>query len=173
MGSVFSCLASSFMYLGEFLENLFLALGEIGAVLTRGIIGIIVGLCDVLAATSCCCRVPWSDRPDRSTYTFAATQTTNAVVTESPLATIGGKHVLASVFTKEGREQRQEIKAAKKKAAELKAEEDAVVRSAKKEEEVKKKKAEVEAAKKAAKEEKEKAALQAMEEKSAATPKAY
>ncbi|CBQ71829.1 conserved hypothetical protein [Sporisorium reilianum SRZ2] len=151
MGSVFSCLASTFIYLGEFLENVFLALGEIGAVLVRAIFGIVVSLCDLLAAISCCYRVPWSERPDRSFYTFQTNTTTTAAVTSSnALSDVGGKQVLSSVFTKQGREQRKQIKAAKDKEAALKAEEVTAARSAKK--------AEVEAQKKAAKEEKEKAA---------------
>ncbi|SJX61701.1 uncharacterized protein SRS1_12685 [Sporisorium reilianum f. sp. reilianum] len=152
MGSVFSCLASTFIYLGEFLENVFLALGEIGAVLVRAIFGIVVSLCDLLAAISCCYRVPWSERPDRSFYTFQTntTTTTAAVTSSNALSDVGGKQVLSSVFTKQGREQRKQIKAAKDKEAALKAEEVTAARSAKK--------AEVEAQKKAAKEEKEKAA---------------
>lgn len=143
MGSVFSCLASTFIYLGEFLENVFLALGEIGAVLVRAVIGIVVSLCDLLAAISCCYRVPWSERPDRTSFTFVSTSNTTATVTSSnALSDVGGKHVLSSVFTKEGREQRKQLKAAKDKAA--------AARGAKK--------AEAEAQKKAAKEEKEKAA---------------
>ncbi|SPO23102.1 uncharacterized protein UTRI_01780 [Ustilago trichophora] len=166
MGSVFSCLASTFIYLGEFLENVFLAIGEIGAVLVRAVIGIVVSLCDLLAAISCCYRVPWSERPDRSFYTYGAANT-NLASTNTTLATVGGKQVLSSVFTKEGREQRKEIKAARKKAAVLKAEEDAAVRFVKKEEEAKKK-AEATAQKQKAKEDKEKAALKATEEKKAA-----
>ena len=170
MGSVFSCLASTFVYLGEFLENVFLAIGEIGAVLVRALIGIVVSLCDLLAAVSCCYRVPWSERPDRSFYTYT-TQTTDLATTNATLATVGGKQVLSSVFTKEGREQRKEIKAARKKAAVLKSEEDAAVRTAKKEQAAKKK-AEAAAEKLAVKEEKEKAAVKAKEEKAAATAKA-
>jgi hypothetical protein len=49
------------MWLGELLENVFLAIGEIGSILVRGIFGLLIGLCDVLAALSCCCRVPWSE----------------------------------------------------------------------------------------------------------------
>lgn len=158
MGSVFSCLASTFMYLGEFLENVFLAVGEIGAVLVRAIIGIVVSLCDLLAAISCCYRVPWSERPDRSSFTYSAQTTQLAAANTSTLASVGGKQVLSSVFTKEGREQRREIKAARKKAAELKAQDDAVVKNAKKEEDANKKAA-AEEEKKAAKAEKEQAAL--------------
>ncbi|TKY86770.1 hypothetical protein EX895_004410 [Sporisorium graminicola] len=161
MGSVFSCLASTFLYLGEFLENVFLAVGEIGAVLVRGIFGIVVSLCDLLAAISCCYRVPWSERPDRATYTFVATNNaTAAVTTSNALSDVGGKQVLSSVFTKQGREQRKQIKAAKHKLAAIKAEEVAAARNSKK--------AEVEAQKKAAKEEKEKRALKATQEKVAA-----
>jgi hypothetical protein len=140
MGSVFSCLASTFLYLGEFLENVFLAVGEISAVLVRALFGIVVSLCDLLAAISCCCRVPWSERPDRAYYSYSA-PTTHAIATTNPaaLSTIGGKQVLSSVFTKEGREQRKQIKTARKKEAELKAEQDASTRAAKKDEEAKKK----------------------------------
>ncbi|GAC96361.1 ribosomal DNA transcription factor [Pseudozyma hubeiensis SY62] len=132
MGSVFSCLASTFIYLGEFLENVFLAIGEIGAVLVRAIIGIVVSLCDLLAAISCCYRVPWSERPDRSFYTYSTNTTTMVASSNSALATVGGKQVLSSVFTKEGREQRKQIKAARIKAAALKAEQVAAARDAKK-----------------------------------------
>lgn len=129
MGSIFSCLASTCIYLGEFLENVFLALGEIGAVLVRAIIGIVVSLCDLLAAISCCYRVPWSERPDRSFYAY----TTNAAAVNtngnSTLATVGGKQGLSSVFTKQGREQRKQMNAARKKAAALKAEEVATAQS--------------------------------------------
>ncbi|KAJ9478326.1 Ribosomal DNA transcription factor [Pseudozyma hubeiensis] len=132
MGSVFSCLASAFIYLGEFLENVFLAIGEIGAVLVRAIIGIVVSLCDLLAAISCCYRVPWSERPDRSFYTYSTNDTTMAASSNNALATVGGKQVLSSVFTKQGREQRKQIKAAKSKAAALKADQVAAARDAKK-----------------------------------------
>lgn len=138
MGTVFSCLASTLIYLGEFLENVFLAIGEIGAVLVRAIIGIVVSLCDLLAAVSCCYRVPWSERPDRSFYTYS-TNTATIAANDSALASVGGKQVLSSVFTKQGREQRKEIKAAKKKAAALKKEEDAAMREAKKADEAAKK----------------------------------
>lgn len=130
MGNVFSCLASTFIYLGEFFENVFLALGEIGAVLVRGVIGVIVTLCDLLAATSCCYRVPWSERPDRSSFTYS-TNTTAVVTNKGALAAVGGKQVLSSLFTKEGREQRKQVKAVKKKARALKQEESAAAKCAK------------------------------------------
>ncbi|SPC66866.1 uncharacterized protein UHOD_02397 [Ustilago sp. UG-2017b] len=177
MGSVFSCLASTFMYLGEFVENAFLAVGEIGAVLSRALIGIVVSLCDLLAAISCCYRVPWSQRPDRSFFTYSShtyssqDNTQLATTNSSTLASVGGKQVLSSLLTKQGREQREEIKAARKKAAKVKAEKDAVVRIAKKEE-AKKKKTAAEEENKSAKAEKEKAALKAKEEKAAAAVKA-
>ncbi|KAJ1027454.1 hypothetical protein NDA18_003460 [Ustilago nuda] len=140
MGSAFSCLASTFMYLGEFVENAFLAVGEIGAVLSRALIGIVVSLCDLLAAISCCYRVPWSQRPDRSFFTYSSQDNTQLATTNSStLASVGGKQVLSSLLTKQGREQREEIKAARKKAAKVKAEKDAVVSITKKEEEAKKK----------------------------------
>ena len=81
MGTVFSCLATGFMYLGEIMSTAFLAVGELGSVLSRGLFGLIVGICDVLAACMCCCRVPFEDRPDRDGYTY----TTLAVVQPSPL----------------------------------------------------------------------------------------
>ncbi|CCF53571.1 hypothetical protein NDA11_000350 [Ustilago hordei] len=171
MGSVFSCLASTFMYLGEFVENAFLAVGEIGAVLSRALIGIVVSLCDFLAAISCCYRVPWSQRPDRSFFTYSSLtyssqdNTQLATTNSSTLASVGGKQVLSSLLTKQGREQREEIKAARKKAAKVKAEKDAVVSITKKEEEAKKKTA-AEEENKSAKEEK------AKEEKAAAAVKA-
>lgn len=178
MGSVFSCLASTFMYLGEFVENAFLAVGEIGAVLSRALIGIVVSLCDLLAAISCCYRVPWSQRPDRSFFTYSSLtyssqdNTQLATTNSSTMASVGGKQVLSSLLTKQGREQREEIKAARQKAAKVKAEKDAVVRIAKKEEEAKKKKTAAEEENKSAKAEKEKAALKAKEEKAAAAVKA-
>ncbi|EST07583.1 hypothetical protein PSEUBRA_002669 [Kalmanozyma brasiliensis GHG001] len=129
MGSVFSCLASTFIYLGEFLENVFLALGEIGAVLVRGVFGIIVNLCDLLAAVSCCYRVPWSERPDRSFFSYS-TNTAAVVTNQSALASVGGKQVLSSVLTKEGRQLRKQIKAARKKEVALKQEQDAAAKSA-------------------------------------------
>ncbi|SNX83277.1 uncharacterized protein MEPE_01984 [Melanopsichium pennsylvanicum] len=169
MGSVFSCLASTFSYLGEFLENVFLAIGEVGAVLVRGIIGIVVTLCDLLAAISCCYRVPWSERPDRSFYTYTVTNTVpegaNTMLTQ-----VGSKQVLSNLFTKEGREQRKQITEARKKAVALEAEEDAAVRSAKKQEEVEKA-AKADAEKREAGDEKERAALKAEEEKKAAAVK--
>ncbi|SYW77846.1 uncharacterized protein UBRO2_02038 [Ustilago bromivora] len=128
------------MYLGEFVENAFLAVGEIGAVLSRALIGIV-------------------------------DNTQLATTNSSTLASVGGKQVLSSLLTKQGREQREEIKAARKKTAKVKAEKDAVVRIAKKEEEAKKKTA-AEEENKSAKAEKEKAALKAKEEKAAATVKA-
>lgn len=48
-----------------------LAVGEVGAILVRGLFGLIVGICDVLAACMCCCRVPFAERPDRDGYTYS------------------------------------------------------------------------------------------------------
>ena len=168
MGTVFSCLASAFIYLGEFFENVFLAVGEMGAVLVRPCSASWSAFVIFFAAISCCYRVPWSERPDRSFYTYS-THSTKAVATSSSkaLASVGGKQVLSSVFTKEGREQRKQVKAAKKKAAALHTEQVAAARSAKKVEEDQKK-AKVEAQRQAAKADKEKAALKAKEEKTAA-----
>ncbi|KAL9935211.1 hypothetical protein V8E36_005559 [Tilletia maclaganii] len=68
MGAVFSSLGTVFSWVGMVFETLCLAIGEIASVLVRGIFTIVVGLCDVLAAVSCCCRRPWSDRPSRGQY---------------------------------------------------------------------------------------------------------
>ncbi|PWZ00653.1 hypothetical protein BCV70DRAFT_160059 [Testicularia cyperi] len=151
MGNVFSCLASTFLYLGEFLENVFLALGEIGAVLVRAIFGIVISLCDLLAAISCCYRVPWSERPDRSYFNYQ----TNLATTD--MTSVGSKQVLGGVFTKEGREHRKVAKEARKKALEIKAEADA---AAQKEQKEARQKAKKEAADAKLKEKEEKAAAQ-------------
>ncbi|PWO01066.1 hypothetical protein FA09DRAFT_335706 [Tilletiopsis washingtonensis] len=110
MGVVFSCFAQSFMWLGELLENVFLAIGEIGSILVRGIFGLLIGLCDVLAALSCCCRVPWSERPDRTSYTY-----------HTAASNVGGRQVFASL-TPAGRAARKQQKAAAKKEHELRIE---------------------------------------------------
>ncbi|CAD6884249.1 unnamed protein product [Tilletia controversa] len=68
MGVVFSTLGTALSWIGTALEMSLLAIGEIASVLVRGIFTIIVGLCDVLAAISCCCRRPWSRRPSRGPY---------------------------------------------------------------------------------------------------------
>ncbi|UZJ56982.1 hypothetical protein CBS101457_006302 [Exobasidium rhododendri] len=75
MGIVFSYLASSFMFIGELSSTAFLALGEVGSLLVRGVFGLVVGICDILAACMCCCRVPFSDRPDRDGYTYTTLAT--------------------------------------------------------------------------------------------------
>jgi hypothetical protein len=71
MGIVFSSFASCFMFIGEILSYLCLGIGELGSILVHGIFGLIVGICDVLAACMCCCQVPFSDRPDRDGYTYS------------------------------------------------------------------------------------------------------
>lgn len=58
------------MLIGEIFSTLFLAVGEVGAILIRGLFSLIVGLCDILAACACCCQVPFSERPDRNGYTY-------------------------------------------------------------------------------------------------------
>lgn len=63
------------MFVGEILSTATLAIGEIGALLVRGIFALIVGICDVTAASMCCCRVPFSDRPDRDGYTYSTVRT--------------------------------------------------------------------------------------------------
>lgn len=83
MGVVFSCLASCFMFAGELLSSVCLGLGEFGSILCRGLFGVIVGICDVLAACMCCCQVPFSDRPDRDGYTYSTLAFTNPVVNNS------------------------------------------------------------------------------------------
>ncbi|PWN47352.1 hypothetical protein IE53DRAFT_254542 [Violaceomyces palustris] len=108
MGCVFSCLASCMMWTGELLENLMLAIGEIGSVLVRGVFAIVVGLLDVLAAASCCYRVPWSERPDREFYTYSSLG-----------REVGGRSVLKSTFSKQARKERRQIKEARAKEREL------------------------------------------------------
>lgn len=139
MGCVFSCFSTVFIWVGELLENVCLAMGEIGAVLVRAVVGILVSLCDCLAAVSCCYRVPWSERPDRSDFIFTAQTTELAANNTSTLASVGGKRVLWSTFTKEGREQKRQIKAASKKVKELKAEAMAMAKAEKKEAEAREK----------------------------------
>ncbi|KAE8219693.1 hypothetical protein CF319_g6658 [Tilletia indica] len=68
MGVVFSTLGTVVSWIGTALETVCLAIGEIASVLVRGVITVIVGLCDVLAALSCCYRRPWSRRPSRGPY---------------------------------------------------------------------------------------------------------
>ncbi|PWN35163.1 uncharacterized protein FA14DRAFT_160432 [Meira miltonrushii] len=70
MGIVCSCFASTFLLIGEIFSTVFLAVGEVGAMLVRGLFSLLVGLCDVLAACMCCCQVPFSERPDRNGYTY-------------------------------------------------------------------------------------------------------
>ncbi|KAN0063229.1 hypothetical protein ACQY0O_004393 [Thecaphora frezii] len=118
MGCVFSCLATSLIYVGELLQEICLALGEISAVVVRAVFGLFVTFFDILATISCCWRVPWDERPDRSTYVYRA----------EVLSDVGGKKVLSSRFTREGRAQRRQIKAAKKKELELEAEAKAAAR---------------------------------------------
>ncbi|KDN47342.1 hypothetical protein K437DRAFT_255884 [Tilletiaria anomala UBC 951] len=110
MGVVFSCFASVFMYTGELLEHALLAIGEIGSILIRGLFAILVGLCDILAAISCCCTVPWSQRPDRTGFSA-----------DTLSADVGRGGVFASFCTSQGRVRRQEQKLAKKKEQDLKA----------------------------------------------------
>lgn len=103
MGQVFSCLASACACVGELLENVCLALGEVAAVLVRGVVGLLVGLLDLLAALACCWRVPWSQRPTGTMLVLPATP-------ESNLESVGGKRVLYSLFA---RQERKTAKAAK------------------------------------------------------------
>lgn len=69
-GIVCSCMASTLILVGEVFSTLFLAVGEVGAILVRGVFALLVGICDVLAACACCCQVPFSERPDRNGYTY-------------------------------------------------------------------------------------------------------
>lgn len=102
MGQVFSCLASTCGCVGEVLENVCLAIGEIGAVLVRGVFGILIGLLDLLAALSCCWRVPWSQRPTRTMILLPTPPSPSSAVphqqAKSHLSTIGGKRILHSLF---------------------------------------------------------------------------
>jgi hypothetical protein len=93
------------------LLDVFLFIGEIGSLLVRGIFSFLVGLCDCLAAWSCCCQVPWAQRPNRTSYDFRSMGTN-----------VGRGGVLASYTTKDGRAARQQVKDAKKKEAEMKKE---------------------------------------------------
>lgn len=52
-------------------------------------------------------------------------QDTNFVATNGALASVGGKKVLRSVLTKEGREQRRQNKEAKRKVEEMREEDEA------------------------------------------------
>ena len=97
------------MYIGEILENVFLAVGEVSAVLVRLVFNLLVSLCDLFATISCCCRVPWSERPARGFDNHS-----------SQFAAVGGRQVMAGIVTKEGRERRQQEKEAAKKEKELK-----------------------------------------------------
>ncbi|CAO1617200.1 unnamed protein product [Parajaminaea phylloscopi] len=125
MGCICSCFASVFMWTGELLENVFLALGEIGSILVRGIFTLLVGLCDVLAAASCCWRVPYDERPDRNTYVFSAASAgggnnnVNALALPPTSPAAGRIGVLRSWFTKDGREARKQERDARKRAREL------------------------------------------------------
>ena len=83
MGIVFSCLASACMLIGELASTLFLAVGEVGSLLARGLFGLIVGICDVLAACMCCCQVPFSERPDRNGYTYTTLATKKTLVNKT------------------------------------------------------------------------------------------
>ncbi|CAO1638707.1 unnamed protein product [Sympodiomycopsis kandeliae] len=103
MGCVCSCFASVFLWTGELLENLFLAIGEIGSILIRGIFSILVSLCDLLASVSCCWRVPYDERPDRQTYQFHNLA--------QPLS-----QPRKSLLTKEGRAQRSAEKQSRRAA---------------------------------------------------------
>lgn len=79
--------------------DVFLALGEILSVLTRGIFSVLVGICDVLAAASCCWRVPYDQRPDRGTFVYS-----NAITKD-----VGGGKVLGKVVkSQEERARRRE-----------------------------------------------------------------
>lgn len=81
------------------------SVGEVGAILIRGLFGLIVGLCDVLAACMCCCQVPFSERPDRGTYTYSSIHRSN----------VGSTQVLLGGFTKQGRRDRAVRKELRKK----------------------------------------------------------
>lgn len=70
------------MFLGEFTSCLCLGVGQLSSVLVRGAFGLVVGICDVLAACMCCWQVPFSDRPDRDGYTYA---TLNADISKAQL----------------------------------------------------------------------------------------
>ncbi|PWN25762.1 hypothetical protein BDZ90DRAFT_61982 [Jaminaea rosea] len=108
MGCVFSSLAQVFLYVGEFFENVFLLLGEILSVLTRGIFTLLVGICDILAAASCCCRVPYDQRPDRGTFVYS-----NAITKD-----VGGNKVLNKmVISQADRAKQREDKLKKTEAA--------------------------------------------------------
>lgn len=131
MGIVCSCFASVFMWTGELLESesirflwaghvsdpnriradVFLAVGEIGSLLVRGIFGLLVGCCDLLAAVSCCCTVPYSERPDRTSYTVTSLN-----------HNVGRGGFYQSYFTETGRVQRTQEKLAKKKEHDLRTE---------------------------------------------------
>lgn len=75
-------MASTFLLLGEICSTLFLAVGEVGAILVRGLFSLIVGLCDVLAACACCCQVPFAERPDRAGYTYTTLALRSGAPTE-------------------------------------------------------------------------------------------
>ncbi|CEH19386.1 hypothetical protein CBOM_06714 [Ceraceosorus bombacis] len=120
MGIVCSCFSTVFLWTGELLENLALAIGEISSILIRGIFSLLIGLCDVLAAISCCCRVPYSERPGRSGYTYDTVLLADsppflrgAPAAVSVPAASSGTGVLRSVFTKQGRQHRKDARAAK------------------------------------------------------------
>lgn len=71
------------MFAGEVLSAVFLGIGEFGSIISRGLFGLIVGICDVLAACMCCCQVPFSDRPDRDGYTYSTLALTTPVVNKT------------------------------------------------------------------------------------------
>lgn len=82
--------------------------GEIASVLVRGIFAVLVGLCDILAAISCCWRVPFSQRPDRETYTY---DTINK--------NVGGRHGTRNLFSAQARKARKQEKENAKREKEL------------------------------------------------------
>jgi hypothetical protein len=102
MGVVFSCLAGACMMLGELISTLFLGLGEVASMLTRGVFGLIVGICDVLAACMCCWQVPFSDRPDRDRYTYTTLLLNNKVN-----SSLGSSPQMINVQAEKGRKSEQ------------------------------------------------------------------
>lgn len=91
--------------------DLLLAIADIGVVLIRGVIAVLVSLCDLLASCACCYRVPWDERPDRDTYTYSTVMKASAAQ----------QHRRGPFWwaTKQGRMEVKQEKAARKRQRQL------------------------------------------------------
>lgn len=116
--------------------DVLLAIGEIGSVLVRVLFATFAGLCDVVAAVSCCWRVPYDERPDRNNYVSSVTSGVengfNDLYLPPTSPTVGRVGVLCRHFTQQGRYARKQEREARKKASELHIAEKRQAREAKK-----------------------------------------